>query len=199
MVRREQGGWPWLNVANIGGVLAALILLLTINFASKLFEDQGQSRPFDPATRGVLDPVTGETIPANELPGLRAGFLLRPPSLPIAAEDDVGKRRVQNLEVRMRGGSGFEISVHVTGEAPSSIMVPLRDGRFDYPQLTETLFRIKQAYESRQDLILMGDPAVTYGEILKAAAACRDKVVEGEGQKMVYPLFPSIQFADLPP
>jgi hypothetical protein len=196
--RREKAGWPLLNVINVGGVLVILILLISTNFASRLFEDHGPGGAVILEPRTATDPTTGLPITVGgpeEMPGIMWRV---PPSRTHVQEDDLLKRQIQHLEVQMRTGDGFRIIVRVTAESPSTIHVPPRDGDFDFSQLTDELFKIKQAYESRQDIYLAGADDVPYGKFLKAVAACRDKVVEGEGQKMTYPLFPVVHFTDLP-
>ncbi|MBI5529427.1 MAG: hypothetical protein HY897_24135 [Deltaproteobacteria bacterium] len=174
----ERDGWPLLNVLSVGGVLVILILLVSTNFATKLFEND-------------------QRVAGAEEAG---GIMWRAPTTGGAArfDDDLGKRQIQHLEVQMRTGRGFRIVVRVTGEAPSTIDVPALDGEFDFARLTDELLKIKQAFEARQEVYLAAENEVPYGKVLKAVAACRDKQVEGGGQKMKYPLFPVVHFADLP-
>lgn len=161
----------YVNVINMIDILIILLVFLLTNFATSTFEDV--------TTLPAKMPVFGQP-PTTEQP---------PP----------GKKEISNLEVRMQEEKGFQIVVTVTGEAPSAIDVPLKANKeFDYEKLSDELYKIKQAYEARQDILLEVEKKTQFDKVVKAMDAVRDKVVTGAGQKMTYPLFPSVALTDLP-
>jgi biopolymer transport protein ExbD len=160
----------YVNVINMIDILIILLVFLLTNFATSTFEDV--------TTLPAKMPVFGQ--PSQDTP---------PP----------GKKEIQNLEVRMQDEKGFQIVVTVTGEMPSAIDVPLKANKeFDFEKLSDELYKIKQAYEARQDILLEVEKKTQFDKVVKAMDACRDKVVTGAGQKMTYPLFPSVALTDLP-
>lgn len=187
----------YVNVINMIDILIILLVFLLTNFATSTFEDS--------TTLPAKMPVFGQ--PAETPP------------------DDLQKKQIQNLEVRMQREKGFQIVVTISGEMPSAIDVPLKKCEekcqkkeldekgnvarvlnsdnyqkdwFDFEGLTAELWKIKQAYEARQDILLEAEKKLNFEEIVKAMDACRDKIVEGGGQKINYPLFPSVALTDLP-
>jgi biopolymer transport protein ExbD len=160
----------YVNVVNMIDILIILLVFLLTNFATSTFEDVTTL----PAKMPVFGPPSGEPPPP-------------------------GKKEIQNLEVRMQEEKGFQIVVTITGEMPSAIDVPNKPNKeFDFEKLSEELYKIKQAYEARQDILLEAEKKLQFDKIIKAMDACRDKVVTGAGQKMTYPLFPSVALTDLP-
>ena len=167
----KKGETLYVNVINMIDILIILLVFLLTNFATSTFEDV--------TTLPAKMPVFG--APAEQ------------------QQDELKKKQIQNLEVRMQKDKGFQIVVTITGEMPSAIDVGLKENKdFDFPKLSDELFKIKQAYEARQDILLEAEKKLTFDEIVHAMDACRDKVVEGGGQKMTYPLFPSVALTDLP-
>jgi len=161
----------YVNVVNMIDILIILLVFLLTNFATSTFEDV--------TTLPVKMPVFGP--PSTEQP-------------------QPNKKEIQNLEVRMMPDKGFQIVVTVSGEMPSAIDVPLKDTKaYDFEKLSDELFKIKQAYDARQDILLEADKKTTFDNIIKAMDACRDKATKSaDGQKMTYPLFPSVALTDLP-
>jgi len=166
----------YVNVVNLIDILIILIVFLLTNFATSTFED-----------------IT--TMPAK-----MPVFGGQPPDEPM---DQPDKKTLQNLEVRMKkegDQTGFQIVVTVSGEAPTGIDVPLKENKeFDFEKLSEELYKIKQVYEARQDILLEVQKVIEYELVVKAMDAVREKVVTGAGdQKMKYPLFQSVALTDLP-
>lgn len=163
------------NVVNMIDILIILIVFLLTNFATSTFEDI--------STMPAKMPVFGGQ-PQEEI-------------------EQPDKKTLQNLEVRMRKEGdqpGFQIVVTVSGEAPTGIDISLKENKeFDFEKLSEELYKIKQVYEARQDILLEVQKIIEYELVVKAMDAVREKVVTGAGdQKMKYPLFQSVALTDLP-
>jgi biopolymer transport protein ExbD len=68
--------------------------------------------------------------------------------------------------------------------------IPLRDGKYDYPALSEEMKRIKDRFPSETAVILSADPEVVYDVLIKTMDACREATVEGpDGRRERRPLF----------
>ena len=68
--------------------------------------------------------------------------------------------------------------------------VPLREGKYDYPALTEELKRVKDLFPSETAIILSADPDVVYDVLIQTMDACREVRVKGpDGRVERKPLF----------
>lgn len=68
--------------------------------------------------------------------------------------------------------------------------VPLKDGKYDYPALTEQLSKIKDQFPNETQVILSADPGVLYDTLVQTMDACRDMVVKKpDGSMERKPLF----------
>ena len=68
--------------------------------------------------------------------------------------------------------------------------VPLKDGKYDYPALTEQLSKIKDQFPKETQVILSADPGVLYDTLVQTMDACRDMVVKKpDGSMERKPLF----------
>ena len=124
-----------------------------------------------------------------------------PAGMPIIGGNDPppGPRPgIKQLEVRMEQAQGFTVVVSFEDREPRVIDVKPRSGGFDFERLSDELLKIKQAYDTRKDVLLEADKKLAFDEIVKAMDACREKVVKGGGQVMRYPLFPAVALTDLP-
>lgn len=74
---------------------------------------------------------------------------------------------------------------------------PRKRGRYDWDGLNDFLYRIKKKYKSSDTIVITPDPGVPYEILVRAMDATREKVVEVEGKKLRYPLFPGAVISQL--
>jgi biopolymer transport protein ExbD len=68
--------------------------------------------------------------------------------------------------------------------------IPLKEGKYDYPALTDQLSRIKDQFPAETQVILSADPGVLYDTLVQTMDACRDMVVKKpDGSMERKPLF----------
>ncbi|GAB4297953.1 MAG: hypothetical protein Kow0090_13310 [Myxococcota bacterium] len=162
-------GTVYVNVIPMIDMLIILMVFLLSDFATSVFDD----------VRSLVAKMPVFDTPQDEPP------------------PDMDPNKIQDLRVRMTKDEGFLITVR-TGEGGSQVAVPMgADGRFDFPKLADELLKIKQSYESHEDALMEVERGILFQDIVDAMDSVREKlVITGDGQKMKYPLFPSISLTD---
>jgi biopolymer transport protein ExbD len=94
----------------------------------------------------------------------------------------------QGFYVAGAGGVlGSDANATDTARPPT---IPLKDGKYDYAELTQQLGRIKQQYPSETQVILSADPDILYDTLIQTMDACREQVVKNpDGSSDRKPLF----------
>lgn len=160
----------YVNVIPMIDMLIILMVFLISDFATAVFDD----------VRSLVAkmPVFDESSPNDP-------------------EDVPDPNKIQDLRVRMTADEGFLISVR-TGEGASQIPIPKRaDGSFDFTILADELLKIKQIYDSHEEALIEVEKGIKFQEIVNTMDSVREKVViSPTGQKMKYPMFPSISITD---
>lgn len=101
----------------------------------------------------------------------------------VAATPDTAPKLLLTVAI---GGQGFFVAGQggVLGEdaaadaAARPPTIPLKDGTYDYAQLTAKLVEIKQQFPNETQVILSADPDVSYDTLIQTMDACREQVVK---------------------
>ncbi len=68
--------------------------------------------------------------------------------------------------------------------------IPQKDGKYDFPALTEQLVKIKEKFPSETQVILSADPDILYDTLVQTMDACREtSVKKDDGTTEHKPLF----------
>ena len=160
----------YVNVIPMIDMLIILMVFLISDFATAIFDD----------VRSLVAkmPVFDEAAPDDP-------------------EEVPDPNKIQDLRVRMTTDEGFLISVR-TGEGASQVPIPKRaDNKFDYTTLADELLKIKQAYDSHEEMLIEVEKGIMFQDIVDTMDSIREKlVISPQGQKMKYPMFPSISITD---
>jgi hypothetical protein len=76
------------------------------------------------------------------------------------------------------GGGGVIGADAATPDSTRPPTIPKKDGKYDYPALTEQLRQIKEKYPNETAVILSADMDVLYDVLIQTMDACREVVVK---------------------
>ena len=113
----------------------------------------------------------------------------------VAAAADSGPKLLLTVGIGRQGfyvaGAGGVLgSDAIASDTTRPPTIPLRDGKYDYAELTQQLARIKDQYPSETQVILSADPDVLYDTLIQTMDACREQVVKKpDGSSDRKPLF----------
>jgi biopolymer transport protein TolR len=108
----------------------------------------------------------------TEMPTLRSG---------IGSRSQIQQNTLNlNVTITAEGaivtGSGAKLAIGCESVGEGRVItVPLKDGEYDWPGLTECLAKVKDRFPDEDQVIISADPLIHYEHVVAAMDACRAK------------------------